>query len=191
MEQDIIVYDIETQETFQDIGTRDPKKLHISLVGMYSYNLRKYFSYTEDELPEFFRRLEVCKTVIGFNNKGFDDQVISAYFAEMGKVPSFDILEIVHASLGFRVKLDNLAHATLGEGKSGDGLKAIRLYREGKIEELREYCLDDVRITYELYEYGKRHGELSYADMSGIKKVAVDFTLPTTPLAAPLNLSLF
>jgi DEAD/DEAH box helicase domain-containing protein len=191
MENDIIVYDIETKETFQDVGSRDPKKLHISLLGMYSYNQRQYFSFTEEELPQFFRRLEQCKFVIGFNNKGFDDQVVSAYFAEMDKVASFDILEEVHKRLGFRVKLDNLAHATLGEGKSGDGLKAIRLFREGKIEELRQYCLDDVKITHQIYEYGKRHGELQYTDMQGKKTVAVDFSIDVTPPAVPLNLSLF
>jgi DEAD/DEAH box helicase domain-containing protein len=192
MNGDIIVYDIETKETFQEVGTRDPKKLHISLIGMFSYQENKLLSFTEDELPQFWRRVEVCDLLIGFNNHGFDDQVCAAYFSEMPKVPSFDILAEVHRNLGFRVKLDNLAHATLGTGKSGDGLKAIRLYREGKIEELREYCLDDVKITKEIYEHGKLHGKLLYSDLSGNKEVSVDFHQKTEkPVDAPINLSLF
>ncbi len=193
MENDIIIYDIETQETFQEVGTRDARKLHISLIGMYSTNEKQFYSFTEDELPAFWRRLEQCKMVVGFNNKGFDDVVCSAYFPEMGKVKSFDILEIVHKRLGFRVKLDNLAHATLGTGKSGDGLKAIQLYREGKIEELRDYCLDDVRITRDIYNHGKNHGKLSYSDLAGVREVLVDFSLPKEleEEQAPMNLSLF
>src|SRR5687767_10902474 len=116
MAGDTIVYDIETKETFQEVGSRDPKKLHISMIGMFSYQENRLLSFTEDELPLFFRRLETCDLVVGFNNKGFDDQVVAAYFPEMAKVPSFDMLEAVHKALGFRVKLDNLAQATLGTG---------------------------------------------------------------------------
>ena len=191
MSLDIIVYDIETKETFQEVGTRDPAKLHISMVGMFSYLENRLLSFTEDELPQFWRRLEQCEFVIGFNNKGFDDQVCAAYFPEMTKVPSFDILEEVHRNLGFRVKLDNIAHATLGTGKSGDGLKAIKLYREGRIEELRSYCLDDVKITQEIYEYGKERGRLLYSDLSGDKEVLVDFNKEIVKPEGTMNLSLF
>lgn len=192
MQNDIIVYDLETKESFNDVGGRDPKKLHISLLGMYSYQDRQFASYTEAELPQFWRRLEQCSLLVGFNNKGFDDQVVSSYFVEIDKVPKLDILEVVYKALGFRIKLDNLAQATLGAGKSGDGLKAIQLFREGKIEELRQYCLDDVRITKEIYEHGKRFGELSYLDLAGKKKVTVDFSeSEVSPTPEPLNLSLF
>ena len=191
MAGDVIVYDIETKETFQEVGSRDPRKLHISLIGMFSYRENKLIGYTEDEFPLFWRRLEDCDLIIGFNNKGFDDQVCSAYFPEMGKLASFDILEEVHRNLGFRIKLDNIAHATLGTGKSGDGLKAITLYRDGKIEELRQYCLDDVKITKEIYEYGKLHGKVLYSDLKGVKEVQVDFNRALEKPAEALNLSLF
>lgn len=192
MEHDIIVYDIETQESFADIGTRDPRKLHISVIGMYSYNERRLLSFTEDQLSDFWRRLENCSLLVGFNNKGFDDQVVSAYFPEISKVPSFDMLEEVYNSLGFRLKLENLAQATLGEGKSGHGLQAIALYREGRIEELCKYCLDDVRITKELYDYGKRNGIVYYTDLQGKKEAVVNFNREVaSPAGGPMNLSLF
>jgi DEAD/DEAH box helicase domain-containing protein len=194
MDRDIIVYDIETRDSFQEVGSRDPRRLHISLIGMYSYRDDEYSSFLEDELPLFFRRLENCALVIGFNNKGFDDLVVSASFPEMHKVPSFDILEQVHKSLGYRVKLDNIASATLGYGKSGDGLLAIKMYAEGRIEELRQYCLDDVKITKEVYDFAKRNGFLKYADLSGVKEFSVDFSSADTLLTGsngPMNLSLF
>jgi len=192
MAGDVIIYDIETKESFQEIGTRDPKKLHISLIGMFSTKENQLLSFTEDELPQFWRRLEQCDLLIGFNNHGFDDIVCSTYFPEILKVKSFDMLEEVARGAGFRIKLDNLAHATLGEGKSGDGLKAIRLYKEGKIEELRAYCLDDVRITRDLYDFGRQHGKLSYSDLGGAKEIFVDFNREVAPsVEAPINLSLF
>lgn len=187
---DSIVYDIETKESFQEVGSRDPKKLHISMIGMFSHLENKFLSFTEDELPLFWRRLENCDLLIGFNSHGFDNQVCAAYFPEMDKVPSFDMLEAVYKNLGFRIKLDNLAQATLGTGKSGDGLKAIQLYKEDKIEELRAYCLDDVKITKQLYDYGKDTGRLFYTDLQGKKEVAVDFN-PQLEKAQNLNLSLF
>lgn len=192
MSGDILVYDLETKETFQEIGGRDPRRLTISMLGAYSYTEGRLLSYTEDELGEFWRRLETCSLLIGFNNKGFDDQVVSAYFPEISKVPSFDILEQVHSSLGFRIKLDNIAHATLGTGKSGDGLKAIRLYREGKIDELRSYCLDDVTITRDIYDYGQRNGQLYYEDFQGKKAFPVNFNQNVAASdEGPMNLSLF
>lgn len=191
MKGDIIVYDIETKETFQDIGGRDPQKLHISIVGAYSYLENQYISFTETELPLFWRRLEQCDLLVGFNNHGFDDLVCAAYFPEITKLASFDLLEEISRSLGFRVKLDNLAQATLGIGKSGDGLKAIKLFKEGKIEELRNYCLDDVKITKELYEYGKEHGRLLYTDLQGVKEALVNFNQEINRPGGALNLSLF
>jgi DEAD/DEAH box helicase domain-containing protein len=188
--QDILVYDIETKETFQEVGSRDPAKLHISMVGVFSYRDNKFTSYTEGELPLFWRRLEQCDFLVGFNNKGFDDQVCAAYFSEMPKVCSFDILEEVHKVLKFRIKLDTIAQATLGEGKSGDGLKAIQLYREGKIDELRDYCLQDVKVTRDIFDYGRQYGHIKYRDLQGVREVAVDF-YPTFKLSSDFNLSLF
>ena len=188
---DTIIYDIETKDSFQEVGSRDAKKLHISYIGMYSYNENRLLGFTEEEFPLFWRRLESCELLIGFNNHGFDDQVCSVYFPEMSKIASFDILAEVHRNLGFRVKLDNLAGATLGISKSGDGLRAIALYREGKIDELASYCLDDVKITKDIYEYGKNNGKLLYKDLSGIKEVSVDFNQKVPKPEGSLNLSLF
>jgi len=188
--KDIVIYDIETKDTFAEVGSRDPKKLHISCIGAYFYAENKLVGYKEDELPLFWRRLEQCDLIVGFNNHGFDDIVCSAYFPEIMKLPSLDLLERIHASLGFRIKLDNVAQATLGYGKSGDGLQAVKLYAEGKIEELLAYCLQDVKVTKEVFDFGRENGRLSYADLSGTKEFFVDFEPPAKSDQA-LNLSLF
>jgi len=63
----------------------------------------------------------------------------------------------LEARLGFRPKLDSVASSTLGEGKSADGLQAIEWWRRGEIDKIIEYCRDDVRVTRDLYDFGKRN----------------------------------
>lgn len=191
MKDDIIIYDIETKESFQQVGSRDPRALNISVIGMYSYNEKRLIGFREDELGEFWRRLESCKLLIGYNNHGFDDLVVSKYFPEIDKVPTLDIMEEAQNVLGFRLKLDNIAHATLGEGKSGDGLQAIKLYAEGKIDELLAYCLKDVDITKRIYDHALKTGVLEYSDMQGKKEFYIDLHKEGKRSGEPLNFSLF
>ena len=56
--------------------------------------------------------------------------------------------------------LNVLAKTNLGIGKTGYSLEAPRLYHNGQIEELKNYCLNDVKITKELYELVLRQGYL-------------------------------
>ncbi len=67
-------------------------------------------------------------------------------------------MEDVERHLGFRVSLDNLAHTSLGAQKSAQGMQAIQWWREGNIDAIKKYCLDDVRLTRDLYEYGRKNG---------------------------------
>ncbi len=78
--------------------------------------------------------------------------------------PTVDMLDHIYKRLGFRVSLDNLAGATLGTAKSADGLQAVRWYKEGRIQEILDYCQQDVEVTRQLYEYGKQHKHLKYRD---------------------------
>jgi len=64
----------------------------------------------------------------------------------------------VERGLGFRISLDNLSRATLGMGKSGAGLEAISWWRAGEKDRVKEYCLQDVRLTRDLYEFGRKNG---------------------------------
>jgi DEAD/DEAH box helicase domain-containing protein len=76
------------------------------------------------------------------------------------------MLDHIHKRLGFRVSLDNLASITLGTTKSADGLQAVRWFREGRIQEVLDYCQQDVEVTRQLYEYGQQHRHVKYRDRS-------------------------
>ena len=53
---------------------------------------------------------------------------------------------------GRRVGLNTLSLINLGRGKTGAGLEAPTLFREGRLEELKSYCLNDVLLTKDLYD---------------------------------------
>lgn len=162
-----IVIDVETKKTFGEVGGLQSNHhlLGISFAGVYSYSQNKYFGFLEKDLAILEKILLKEKPqIIGFNTKGFDNKVLKPYFKslDINDLPQLDILEEIHRELGFRIKLDSVAKTTIGEGKSGTGLDAIRYFKEKDFDSLAKYCLDDVRITKEVYEYGRRQGRLFY-----------------------------
>ena len=107
------------------------------------------------------------------------------------KVKSIDLMKEVRGVLGRRLKLDGVAEATLGKNKSGHGADAVDWWRAGEIEKLIKYCIEDVKITRELYDYSLKNGHLKYTDLGTIKEIplntanweqkqenAITFTLP-------------
>lgn len=163
--KDKLVFDLETQKTFDEVGGHhNSHKLGVSLVGVYSYNKDKYRGFKEDELDELLELLKNTDMLIGFNSKSFDLTVLQPYFKDfdLRAIPHLDMLEEIVYALGHRLKLESVAQSTLGYGKSGSGLDAIMYYRNNDWENLIRYCLDDVKVTKELYEYGLAHGNIWY-----------------------------
>lgn len=186
-----VVLDIETSNSFADVGKYDPTLLKVSLVGLYSYADDSYKSYLEPDLPKLWRELEAADRIIGYNLFGFDYQVLNMYYAgDLTKFPTLDIMADIEKVIGFRIKLDDVAHACLGSGKSGNGLQAIEFFRRGEIDKLREYCLTDVKVTKEVYEFGLKNGILKYKNRMGqVMDIPVDLALSKQPKAAvPLTL---
>ena len=187
-----VVLDIETQNSFQEVGGVFHDKLKISLIGVYFYETGEYKAYMEDELSELWARLERSGRIIGYNTKGFDFPVMNSYYAgDFQKFPNIDVMEEITKHIGFRVKLDDVASATLGYGKSGHGLQAIEFWRKGEIDKLRDYCLMDVKVTKEVYDYGLEHGKVYFMDRSGLKReVPVDFAVKEGASSSSINLTM-
>lgn len=186
-----IVLDIETANTFQEVGSYDHSKLVMSVIGVYFYETNEYKAYEVHELKELWPRLEACDRIIGYNTKGFDIPVMNNYYpGDLMKITQLDILEEIQKALGFRLKLDDVAEASLGHGKTGHGLQAVEWWKQGEKEKVKTYCLDDVRVTKELYEYGLKYNAVAYQDRSGTRKgIPVDFVFKK-PVATKMNFSL-
>ncbi len=158
------VLDIETQRSAQEVGGWNRADLMgISCVVLYDSKEDKYFEFLDDQVPLLIHHLKKFDLVIGFNIKRFDFRVLGGYSNfHFKKLPTLDILEEVHNRLGYRLSLDHLAGATLGEKKTADGLQALRWWKQGRIREIIDYCKADVKITKDLFLYGKKNGYLLF-----------------------------
>jgi len=156
-----IVFDIETRNTFTDVGSNDSKDLDISLIGIYDSETDEYSSYLEEELEKLWPILESADMLIGYNSEHFDLPLLNKYYAgDLSQIKHLDILNEVRNSFGRRPKLDNLATGTLGIKKSGHGLQAITWWKQGEIDKIRKYCLDDVKITKDIYDFAIKNNKL-------------------------------
>ena len=168
-----IIIDLETKHTFREYSEHE--KLGISVMALYDYNTQKGIVFEEKELSKSFPILENASYVIGYNSNGFDLPVLQAYYpGNILALSTFDLLEDIRIKIGRRLGLNDMAAATLGKKKTGHGLMAIDYYKEGKIEELKKYCLDDVMITKELFEYGVKYGEVQYINEVGRNSIRVE-----------------
>ena len=101
------------------------------------------------------------------------------------------VLWDVQRHLGHRVGLNSIAEGTLGTKKSGDGLGAVVHWRNGRIDQLKKYCLDDVRITKDVYEYGLANKKILYRDFFDIKEIPVNWQEPEAKKTVQKQVSLF
>lgn len=168
-----VVLDIETQSA----ALSDLKQMRVSIVGAYFYETDQFESFEENQLGNLFKRLEHADRIIGYNTKGFDIPILNRYYpGDLLRIPQLDILEEIHKALGFRLKLDDVAAATVGQRKSGHGLQAVEWWKQGEIQKIKDYCLQDVKVTREVYAYGLKYGALAYEDrLGGRKAIPVDF----------------
>lgn len=170
-----LVFDIETKNIFQDVGTNNPADLSISVVGVYDYETDKYITYLENELSDLWKIVERTDAFITFNGDHFDIPLLNKYYAgDLFKIKSIDILKEMQKSAGRRMKLDQIAEGTLGIKKSGHGLDAIKWWKSGEIEKIKKYCIDDVRITKDIYEYALKNGKLIFKEGPNLNEIKLD-----------------
>ncbi|PIP29982.1 hypothetical protein COU12_01230 [Candidatus Jorgensenbacteria bacterium CG10_big_fil_rev_8_21_14_0_10_54_38] len=184
---DKLVFDIETKNTFDDVGGQKyVRDLSVSVVGVYSYAQDRYLIFDEHELNKLNKLFQDAYLLVGFSSKRFDIPVLEKHFTfNASAIPHFDILEEVEKSYGRRVGLGVIAEANLGAGKSASGLQAIEFYKQGEMNKLKEYCLQDVKLTKGLYELIKKQGYLwiPQRDVPQMAKVTINWNEPSPPLA--------
>ncbi|CAN5160394.1 hypothetical protein BH09PAT2_BH09PAT2_01810 [soil metagenome] len=169
-----VILDLETQKSFREES--EPSKLGISVVAIYDYATEKGTVFTESELSKLYPILEKSSYIIGYNIRSFDLPVLQGYYP--GKVEVFtlfDILDDIKEKIGKRIGLNDVASATLNEKKTGHGLMAIDYFREGKWDELKKYCMDDVMVTKKLFDYGIEKGEIFYLNELGKISIKVNW----------------
>lgn len=174
-----IVFDIETKNIFQDVGSNDPVDLDISLVGLYDYETNKYETFIEEEFEKMWPYFQKAEQLITFNGEHFDIPLLNKYYKKAGlgdltNTSSLDLLKEVRNSYGRRMKLDQIAQGTFGINKSGNGLEAVAWWRSGEIDKIRKYCIDDVKITKDVYEFAMKNKKLMFKEGPFTKEIKLD-----------------
>ena len=167
---DTLVFDIETKNFFTDpeVGWNNFTALKISVVGAYSYLKDAYFCFEEQEIPKLAELMRDAKLLVGFSINRYDVPVLANYFqgspetrdVDLWKKERIDLLEEVEIETGSRISLSKLSQANLGVSKDQHGSEAIELWKSGRIDELKNYCLNDVKLTRQLYDLYRRDGSL-------------------------------
>lgn len=171
----VIVFDIETSNMFQETGSGDPVSLDLSVVCIHDSLTDEYSSYLQEDLPKLWPILEQADILVGYNSDHFDIPILDKYYSgDLRQIKSIDLLAEIKNSLGRRLKLDGVAQATIGAAKSADGLMAIRWWREGKKQQVIDYCLQDVKVTKEVFEYALKHNKLKYKDMGKVAEIKLN-----------------
>ncbi|MGC9605140.1 MAG: ribonuclease H-like domain-containing protein [Minisyncoccia bacterium] len=186
-----ITFDLETKNMFDDVGSNDPAMLDISVVCIHDSADDKYKSFLENDLRDLWPILEQADVLVTWNGDHFDIPLLNKYYpGDLAKMKSVDLMKAVQDVLGRRLKLDTVAAATLGVGKSGNGLDAIEWWKNGEVDKVIKYCIEDVRITKELYEYALDKGHLKYRDGGEIREVKLDTSRWETPAGSALTFTL-
>lgn len=188
----VVTFDIETANWLTDTGTNDPADLTIAIVCIHDSETGAYSSYLASELPRLWPILERTDVLVGFNSDHFDIPLLNKYYpGNLARIKSLDIMKEVHGALGRRLKLDMIAEGTLGQKKSeGKNGQSIIWWREGKVDQVRDYCIKDVELTRKIFDYALAHGSLKYKELGKIQEVKLDTSKWLAPASTPMTFTL-
>lgn len=166
MSKNLVYFDLETQYSAQEVGGwQNTHKMKLAIGVTYSTARGSYEIYTEENVQALIQELQRADCVIGFNILKFDYAVLAPYsFFDFSQIPSLDLLIDIETAIGRRISLDAVAEASIGVGKTADGLEALRWWKEGRLAEIAEYCCYDVKTTRYVHEFGAREGKVHYVD---------------------------
>jgi DEAD/DEAH box helicase domain-containing protein len=168
-EKRLMVFDLETKRSAHEVGGWNKSHLMGIAAGVvYDSVEDDYFVYGENEISALVDKLKQADLIIGFNHMQFDYQVLSAYTVEDLRLrPNLDLLQEIYTCLGRRVGLGHLGEVTLGRDKTADGLQSLQWVKEGRLDLVKEYCQEDVRLTWDLFCFARDNGYLLYEDKAG------------------------
>ena len=177
-EEHVVVFDLETQLSAAEVGGWNKTYLmRVSCGVVWDSRTDEFTSYFEQDVPKLIEHLQAADLIVGFNCIGFDYSVLRGYSSyDFRKLETLDMLREIKEQLHYRVSLNSLAQSTLDEGKSADGLQALRWWKQGRLDLIEKYCRDDVRITRDIWRFGREKGYLVFDRKNeGRMRVPIDF----------------
>lgn len=154
-----LILDIETQRLVQEVGGWDHvDQLGISVACAYDSKADQSLVFREHELQSLITLCEE-RLVVGYNIRGFDLPVLVPYGLRIHQLDVFDIMYDLETLTRQRyLKLESVTQGTLGKGKSAEGIQAVEWWKTGQIQKIIDYCQQDVKITWDLFQFGRQNG---------------------------------
>lgn len=172
------IFDLETQRSADEVGWDNIDLMYMSVGVVYMEPEEKYYHFKEDRVADMLDMLFSADRVVSYNGIHFDNIVLSHYSnrntSMLNSVDMYiDIKEGMRRERG--PSLDNVSKATLGDdgGKNANPLDVFEWYKNSNYEKLFRYCHNDVKITKDVYHYGKKHGNIFAFNRNG-KKVSIN-----------------
>ncbi|MGD9180938.1 MAG: DEAD/DEAH box helicase [Desulfobacterales bacterium] len=172
------VFDLETQRSAAEVGGwHRADRMRLSCGVLYDSKKDTFRVYLEDRIAQLIEDLQKVDLVVGFNIERFDYLVLKGYSGfDFSRLNTLDILKDIHHHLGFRLSLAHLALETLGATKQADGLQALKWWKEGRIRDIVDYCKMDVKLTRDLFLFGRQNGYLIFTNRAQKRiRVPVDW----------------
>jgi len=203
----MLLYDIEIVNAIPDkkkaripniqycSGWKDYDNMGIACICCYSYLTERYHVYLEDNFDLFVNMMRTHHTIVGYNNKNFDDNILMAEFKKRGMMAtkcllekkSKDLLEEIKNVIGpppsgqkFHkgLSLNSLAaHNLKNENKTGDGAIAPMLWQQGYFGTVIDYCINDVRLLKLLIDTINYNKSFINPENYSKYEINLDFTL--------------
>lgn len=163
-------------------------KLGVAVACVWEYRTQRMRVYGPDDVPALRDRLLCADRISGYNILNFDFPVIwgipkrdwLARVPESEKVlkvnsirgelipKTNDILRRIWVAQGFDPdvwqagmggsKLDDIASATIGTSKIGNGADAPKWFQVGQVQRVVNYCADDTCIERDLSDFIDKYG---------------------------------
>jgi hypothetical protein len=173
-----MVYDIEIVKAIQGrneeripgieycAGWQDHANMGVSVIGVYDFVSHRYRVFCKDNFDEFFALAAQRSVLVSFNGVGFDNKVLrwipSGASFDLS-ASAYDILREIWVCLGLNpdkfywkthggLGLDAVCEANYLGKKSGHGALAPIQWQRGEIGAVIDYCLNDVKMTKDLFE---------------------------------------
>jgi len=184
---DRIVVDVEIAQAVEDLrhGWEDTHEMGVAVCCIWEYQTRRMRIFGPRNVEEIKKRILAADEVIGFNTMNFDLPVIWGYPKSEWIDGDLTVAQVKASLYGkqndllrrlwlaqdldpdnFKARshggysLDRVAEATLGVQKIGHGALAPKQYQSGMIQEVANYCADDVALTRDLADFAEEKGYL-------------------------------
>lgn len=171
--KNIVVFDCEIENDVDGkVVTWDRKDLMGFSVGCtFDYFSGDFAVFFKEDIEMLADRLNNADLIVGFNIKGFDNELIRAQGGKLwpdADLQIYDLLEESRKAMGWTpnqrfpsgMRLDDHLSATFGQSlmKTEDGALAPKMWRDGQRGRVTSYCLADVRREKMLFEHVVTHG---------------------------------